>query len=78
MYLVTTVGKISSSTSIFEGEFPYLNDPDKASLKATPMKYFLPYGTDIKEHIKNQPLIKQFTKKTLGAIIDEYFKDLSS
>ena len=66
MYLVTTVGKIIFN-QIFEGEFPYLNDPDKASLKATPMKYFLPYGTDIKEHIKNQPLIKQFTKKTLGA-----------
>ena len=73
MYLVTTVGKIIFN-QIFEGEFPYLNDPDKESLKATPMKYFLPYGTDIKEHIKNQPLIKQFTKKTLGAIIDEYFK----
>ena len=73
MYLVTTVGKIIFN-SIFDGEFPYLNDPDKASLKATPMKYFLPYGTDIKAHIKAQPLIKQFTKKTLGAIIDEYFK----
>lgn len=73
MYLVTTVGKIIFN-GIFDGEFPYLNDPDKASLKATPMKYFLPYGTDIKEHIKAQPLIKQFTKKTLGAIIDEYFK----
>ena len=73
MYLVTTVGKIIFN-QIFEGEFPYLNDPDKASLKATPMKYFLPYGTDIKAHIKAQPLIKQFTKKTLGAIIDEYFK----
>ena len=73
MYLVTTVGKVIFN-GIFDGEFPYLNDPDKASLKATPMKYFLPYGTDIKEHIKNQPLIKQFTKKTLGAIIDEYFK----
>ena len=73
MYLVTTVGKIIFN-QIFEGEFPYLNDPDKASLKATPMKYFLPYGTDIKAHIKAQPLIMQFTKKTLGAIIDEYFK----
>lgn len=73
MYLVTTVGKIIFN-GIFDGEFPYLNDPDKASLKATPMKYFLPYGTDIKEYIKAQPLIKQFTKKTLGAIIDEYFK----
>ena len=73
MYLVTTVGKVIFN-GIFDGEFPYLNDPDKASLKATPMKYFLPYGTDIKEHIKAQPLIKQFTKKTLGAIIDEYFK----
>ena len=73
MYLVTTVCKIIFN-QIFEGEFPYLNDPDKASLKATPMKYFLPYGTDIKAHIKAQPLIKQFTKKTLGAIIDEYFK----
>ena len=73
MYLVTTVGKIIFN-QIFEGEFPYLNDPDKASLKGTPMKYFLPYGTDIKAHIKAQPLIKQFTKKTLGAIIDEYFK----
>ena len=32
MYLVTTVGKIIFN-QIFEGEFPYLNDPDKASLK---------------------------------------------
>ncbi len=39
MYLVTTVGKIIFN-QIFEGVFPYLNDPDKASLKATPMKYF--------------------------------------
>ena len=31
MYLVTTVGKIIFN-QIFEGEFPYLNDPDKASL----------------------------------------------
>ena len=30
MYLVTTVGKIIFN-QIFEGEFPYLNDPDKAS-----------------------------------------------
>ena len=29
MYLVTTVGKIIFN-QIFEGEFPYLNDPDKA------------------------------------------------
>ena len=46
MYLVTTVGKIIFN-QIFEGEFPYLNDPDKASLKATPMKYFLPYGLSL-------------------------------
>lgn len=31
-------------------------------------------GTNIKEHIKNQPIIKPLNKKSLGKIIDEVFK----
>src|SRR5699024_6152568 len=53
-YLITTVGKIIFN-SIMPEEFPYLNEPTINNLEVqTPDKYFVPYGTNIKEHIKNQ------------------------
>ena len=52
-YLITSVGKIIFN-QIFEGSFPYINDSSEENLEATPSKYFVPMGTDIKEHIKNQ------------------------
>ncbi len=72
-YLITSVGKIIFNR-IFEGQFPYINDTSKENLVATPDKYFVPYGTNIKEHIKEQPIIAPFSKKTLEAIINEAFK----
>ncbi len=72
-YLITTVGKIIFN-QIFEGTFPFINDPSKENLEATPDKYFVPMGTNIKEHIKNQEIIKPLDKKALGNIINEVFK----
>ena len=72
-YLITTVGKIFFN-DIFDGQFPFINDPSTEHLTATPDKYFVPMGTNIKEHIKNQPIIKPLNKKSLGKIIDEVFK----
>ena len=56
-YLITSVGKIIFN-QIFDGAFPFINDSSKENLVATPDKYFVPMGTDIKAHIKAQPLIK--------------------
>ena len=72
-YLITTVGKIFFN-DIFDGQFPFINDPSTENLTATPDKYFVPMGTNVKEHIKNQPIIKPLNKKSLGKIIDEVFK----
>lgn len=72
-YLITSVGKILFN-DIFDGKFPFINDPSSENLIATPDKYFVPMGTNIKEHIKNQKLIKPLNKKSLGKIIDEVFK----
>ena len=64
--------------TIFNGQFPFINDPSKENLTATPDKYFVPMGTNIKEHIKNQPIIKPLDKKALGNIINEVFKASSN
>jgi DNA-directed RNA polymerase subunit beta' len=72
-YLITSVGKIIFN-QIFEGTFPFINDPSKENLIATPDKYFVPMGTNIKEHIANQEIIKPLDKKALGNIINEVFK----
>ena len=73
-YLITTVGKIIFN-EIMPSEFPYLNEPTEENLKQqTPDKYFVPYGTDIPAHIKEQKLVKPFKKKDLGNIIAEVFK----
>ena len=70
-YLITSVGKILFN-DIFDGKFPFINDPSSENLIATPDKYFVPM--DIKEHIRNQKIIKPLNKKSLGKIIDEVFK----
>ncbi len=72
-YLITTVGKIIFNI-IFDGEFPFVNDSSKENLKATPDKYFVPFGTDIKKHIAEQDIILPFGKKTLENIINEAYK----
>lgn len=71
--LITTVGKVIFN-QVFEGDFPYMNEPSAENLTGTPDKYFVPYGTNVKEYISSQSIIKPFTKKTLGNIINQVFK----
>ena len=72
-YLITSVGKIIFN-QIFDGAFPFINDTSVENLDATPNKYFVPLGTDIKAYIESQPIIKPFGKKALGNIINQVFK----
>ncbi len=72
-YLITSVGKIIFN-QIFDGTFPFINDTSSNSLEATPDKYFVPMGTDIKAHIAAQEIIKPLGKKALGNIINQVFK----
>ena len=73
-YLVTTVGKIKFN-EILPDSFPYLNEPSNENLEGiTPMKYFLPMGTDITKAIKEMPLTEPFDKKTLIKLIAQIFK----
>jgi len=37
---------------IFDGAFPFINDTSVENLDATPNKYFVPLGTDIKAYEK--------------------------
>ena len=72
-FLITSVGKIIFNL-IFEGEFPFINDTGRDNLTATPDRYFVPYGTDIKAHIAAQEPLLPFGKKTLESIINEAYK----
>ena len=56
-------------------EFPYLNEPTMENLEvATPDKYFLEAGANIKEEIAGREIVAPFKKKNLGQIIAEVFK----
>jgi DNA-directed RNA polymerase subunit beta' len=73
-YLVTTAGKIKFN-EILPDSFPYVNDPSKDNLEGiTPMKYFLPMGTDINKVVSEMPVVAPFVKKTLIALIAQVFK----
>ena len=72
--MVTTVGKLLFN-EIMPNEFPYLNEPTMENLEvATPDKYFLEPGSNIKEEIAKRPIVLPFKKKNLGQIIAEVFK----
>ncbi len=83
-YLITTYGKLYFN-SILPQEFAYLNEPTLTNLQKqknpetgeeryiTPNKYFVPKGANIKEYIKNQPLVSPFKKGFLSQIISEVF-----
>ena len=74
MYLVTTVGKIKFN-EILPDSYPYLNEPSKDNLEGiTPMKYFLPLGTDIPKAIAEMPITEPFAKKSLNNLIAQIFK----
>ena len=73
-YLVTTVGKLIFN-EILPDSFPYLNEPSNENIEGvTPSKYFVEYGKDIKEEIKNIERAKAFNKGTLEKIIAQMFK----
>lgn len=72
--LLTTVGKVIFN-EILPDSFPFINEPTKTNLEeATPEKYFVDPGTDIKEEVKSRELINPFKKGFLGNIIAEVFK----
>ena len=73
-YLVTTPGKIIFN-EILPDSFPYLNEPTTENIEGvTPSRYFIDYGKDIKEEIKNMKRAKPFNKNTLQQIIAQMFK----
>ncbi|MDD2391494.1 MAG: DNA-directed RNA polymerase subunit beta' [Bacilli bacterium] len=73
-YLVTTVGKLKFN-EIFPDTFQYINDSSTENIEGMiPSKYFLKQGTDIKEAIKNMPLLEAFNKGVLGKIIAQIYK----
>ena len=74
MYLVTTVGKILFNEILPDG-FQYINEPTDYNFEnLTPMKYFLPRGTNIPEAIKKMDLVKPFPQGALKSIIAQIFK----
>ena len=73
MYLITTVGKVIYN-GMFPHDFPYLNEVSTENFKATPDKYFVPMGTDVKEALKDIEIVAAFKKKDLGKVIGEVFK----
>ncbi len=72
MYLITTIGKLIFNNA-FPSDFPYINTVSTETLKKTPHDQFVPYGTDIKEHIASKKVSGEFTKKALGNVIAEVF-----
>ncbi len=72
-YLLTTVGKIIFN-NVFPSDFPYLNDVNAETLKATPDTDFVPFGTDIKKEIASRPIKPEFKKGDLGNLIAAVFE----
>ncbi len=73
-YLITTPGKLIFN-EILPDTFPYINEPTKENIEMiTPSKYFVKPGVNIKEAIKEMPLVEPFPVKTLKQIIAQIFK----
>ena len=74
MYLVTTVGKLIFNEVLPDG-FQYINEPTDDNFEnLTPMKFFLPRGTNIPEAIKEMEIVKPFPQSALKSIIAQIFK----
>ena len=71
-YLVTSVGRMIFN-QIFPSRFPFLIETKPANFDATPDRFFLRPGTDIKKAIAEMPINPPFKKKDLGIIINESF-----
>ena len=73
-YLVTTPGKIIFN-EILQDSFPYVNEPTDENIeKCVSSKYFIDYGENIPEKLKEIPLGDPFKKGTLEKIIAQMFK----
>ena len=73
-YLMTTVGKLIFN-EILPDSFPYINEPTDENIeKCTPSKYFIAYGENILEKMKEIPKTDAFKKGTLEKIIAQMFK----
>lgn len=73
-WMITTLGKLIFN-EILPKNFPYLNEGTNENLmNQTPDYYFVEKGTNIKEYVRQRPIVKPFKKKFLGAIIGEVFK----
>ncbi|MFR7639050.1 MAG: DNA-directed RNA polymerase subunit beta' [Allobaculum sp.] len=72
-YLATTVGKIIFN-GMFPEDFPFLNEVSAENFQATPERYFIKPGEDVKEFIRELPLAEAVKKKDLGKVIAEVFK----
>ena len=73
-YLVTTVGKLKFN-EIFPDSFQYINDGSSENIEViTPAKYFIDKGTNIKEAIKNMPVVNPLAKSTYGKLIAQVYK----
>ena len=73
-YLITTPGKLIFN-EILPDSFPYLNEPSSENIEGvTPSRYFVDYGKDIKEEIKNMERATPFNKGALEKIIAQMFK----
>ena len=73
-YLVTTPGKIIFN-EIFPDTFQYINDGSTDNIsKSTPSKYFIDKGKNIKEEIKNMPIVKALNKSALVKLIAQIYK----
>lgn len=72
--LLTTIGKLIFN-EIMPESFPYINEPTTENLQqATPDRYFVEKGVDVKEEIAKRELVPPFKKGILGKIIAEVFK----
>ena len=74
MYLVTTVGKLIFNENLPDG-FQYVNEPSDENYEGlTPMKYFLPKGSNIPEEIKKMEPTRPFPQSALKSIIAQIYK----
>ncbi|MDD3113611.1 MAG: DNA-directed RNA polymerase subunit beta' [Candidatus Izemoplasmatales bacterium] len=72
-YLMTTPGKLIFNT-ILPDTFPYINEPTQTNLEvATPAKYFIEPGENIREKIRKMTPVAPFKKKFLSMIIAQIF-----
>ena len=76
-YLMTTVGKIIFN-NMFPEDFPFINIVNEENFNATPDRFFIEPGSNIKEVIAAQKLLPEVKKKDLGKIIAQVFARYST